>query len=278
MNNPFAYAGESARRYLDVRPGYPTAAIDAVLTTGQGDLATSRGFPPAALYEHGNLPVNSRDPIVTQGHLTIADIGAGTGKLTSTLVNHPSVKRAIAVEPSADMREAFRLALPEFPAEDLLGTAAEETGLPSNNFDVLTYAQSWHWLDEPKASAEAARLLKPGGTIALFFNQLDVAQPWVKRLTRIMRSGDVQRFAKPPTFGEAFTPPELTRCFWQDRLFPQEVMELGTTRSSWIKSTPANRLKMRENLRWYLYDQLGYADGNVVELPYHTFVWTATRR
>lgn len=159
MNNPFAYAGESARRYLDVRPGYPTAAIDAVLTTGQGDLATSSGFPPAALYEHCNLPVNSRDPIVTQGHLTIADIGAGTGKLTSALVNHPSVKRVIAVEPSADMREAFRLALPEFPAEDLLGTAAEETGLPSNSFEVLTYAQSWHWLDEPKASAEAARLL-----------------------------------------------------------------------------------------------------------------------
>ena len=41
---------------------------------------------------------------------------------------------------------------------------AEETGLPDDNFDVVTAGQCWHWFDRPRAAAEVARLLRPGGT------------------------------------------------------------------------------------------------------------------
>ena len=278
MDNPFTFAGQSAQRYVDVRPGYPLPAVGALLSAAYVSNTVGLANDDGAVQSPtDDMPTGHTAGDIRTG-LTIADIGAGTGKLTFSLASHPYVTRVIAVEPSSDMREAFHLALPDFPEEDLLATTAEHTSLPDGSMDVVTYGQCWHWLDEQSAAGEAARILKPGGTIALFFNQLDVSQPWVKRLTRIMRSGDVHRFTESPRFGDSFTDPMLTRYFWQDRLPPEAVMALGTTRSSWIKSSPENRAKMQANLHWYLFQKLGYDAESIVELPYHTFVWTATRR
>lgn len=55
---------------------------------------------------------------------------------------------------------------------------------------------------------------------------------------------------------------------------PSEViLTLGTTRSSYIRSSEAGRERMQANLRWYLYDHLGYAPGELVTIPYATLVW-----
>ena len=35
------------------------------------------------------------------------------------------------------------------------------------------------------------------------------------------------------------------------------------------------RARMQENLRWYLYEHLGYAPGETVTIPYTTLVWLA---
>jgi SAM-dependent methyltransferase len=43
-------------------------------------------------------------------------------------------------------------------------------------FDRVTSAQAWHWLDLPIATAKAASVLRPGGTLGLIWNagcQLD---------------------------------------------------------------------------------------------------------
>ncbi|MDY5585028.1 MAG: SAM-dependent methyltransferase, partial [Arcanobacterium sp.] len=87
--------------------------------------------------------------------------------------------------------------------------------------------------------------------------------------------GDVHRFDKPPKLSAAFSKPKLTHVQWEQPLTVQELFELGTTRSSWIKSTPENRTRMRENLRWYLEEELGYTNNDIVMLPYHTYLWRA---
>lgn len=213
--------------------------------------------------------------------ISVADIGAGTGKLTAQLLEETraleSGVRVVAVEPSGDMRAELVRVLPQIASGDVMPTTAESTGLDEASFDLLTYAQAWHWLDEDVAAREAARVLKPGGTLALLFNQMDVSIPWVKRLTRIMRSGDVHRWSVPPNLGEQFSTPELAIHYDRQYLHPKEVLALGRTRSSWIKSSEANREKMQGNLRWYLYERLGYREENLVEIPYRTFVWTARR-
>ena len=100
-----------------------------------------------------------------------------------------------------------------------------------------------------------------------------VSIPWVHRLTRIMRSGDVHRPDRPPTPGGNFAPMTLTQVAWEDRMTPEEILTLGTTRSSYIRSSEGGRARMQENLRWYLYEHLGYAPGEQVTIPYATLVW-----
>ncbi len=72
----------------------------------------------------------------------MADVGAGTGKLTRALI--AAGHRVVAIEPSSAMREALTQALPDVSVHD---ASAEATGLPDRSVDVAVFAQSWHWVD-----------------------------------------------------------------------------------------------------------------------------------
>lgn len=242
--NPFVGEGGA---YDSVRPAYPDEAVAALI-----DAARSR--------RGVNAP--GRD-----GPLRAADIGAGTGKMSELLARAGLL--VDAVEPS----EAMRAQASSVEGVTWHEGLAEETGLPNGAYDIVVFAQSWHWMDPERAGLEAARILAPGGVLAVVWNQMAVSIPWVHRLTRIMRSGDVHRPDKPPTPGGGFEPMTLTQVAWEDRMTPEEILALGTTRSSYIRSSEAGRARMQENLRWYLYDHLGHAPGEQVTILYATLVW-----
>ena len=239
--NPFVGEGGA---YDLVRPAYPDEAVAALV-----DAAPVRGGAAA------------RQP------LRAADIGAGTGKMSELLARAGLL--VDAVEPS----EAMRAQASFMPSVTWHDGVAEDTGLPDGAFDIVVFAQSWHWVDSARAGAEAARILAPGGALAIVWNQMDVSVPWVHRLTRIMRSGDVHRPDRPPTPGGGFAPMRLTQVAWEDVMTPEQVLTLGTTRSSYIRSSQDGRGRMQANLRWYLYEHLGYAPGETVTIPYTTLVW-----
>ena len=242
--NPFVGEGGA---YDSVRPAYPDEAVAALIEAAQ----RARGA----------------DALGQGGPLRAADIGAGTGKMSELLAR--SGLLVDAVEPS----EAMRAQASSIEGVTWHGGVAEETGLPNDVYDIVVFAQSWHWMDPERAGLEAARILAPGGALAIVWNQMAVSIPWVHRLTRIMRSGDVHRPDKPPTPGGGFAPMTLTQVAWEDRMTPEQILTLGTTRSSYIRSSEAGRARMQENLRWYLYDHLGYAPGEQVVIPYATLVW-----
>lgn len=242
--NPFDAA---TPEYARVRPVYPPAAVDAVLAGGRP------GSTPARV---------------------VADIGAGTGKMTSLLVERGL--EVHAVEPAAAMREHLS-EVAGTGSVVIHPTSAEASGLDAASVDVAVFAQSWHWVDPEAAGRELSRIVRPGGAAVAVWNQLDVQVAWIHRLTRIMRSGDVHRVDDPPLFGPGFTEPRVEVFSWVDQVSPEEIVELGRTRSAWLRSSAADRERMQDNLKWYLYEHLGYSVGQSIHLPYSTLVWSAQR-
>ena len=244
--NPFVGEGGA---YGSVRPAYPDEAVAALVDAARrarGADASGRGGP-----------------------LRAADIGAGTGKMSESLARAGLL--VDAVEPS----EAMRAQASPIEGVTWHDGVAEWTGLPNDLYDIVVFAQSWHWVDSERAGLEVERILAPGGALGIVWNQMDVSIPWVHRLTRIMRSGDVHRPDRPPTPGGGFAPMTLTQVAWEDRMTPEQILTLGTTRSSYIRSSETGRARMQANLRWYLYEHLGYAPGETVTIPYTTLVWLA---
>lgn len=218
-----------ASLYDEVRPGYP----DEVLSL----------FPSAP------------------GH--VVDVGAGTGKLTASLL--AAGHRVTAVEPSAAMLDELGRTCPG--AARVRGTA-EATGLAGGCADAVACAQTWHWVDVAAASAEFARVLRPGGVAVLAWNTLDVRVAWVHRLTRIMHAGDVQKPGFVPEVAAPLRVDRELRTEWVQRLTPEDIILLARTRAYWLRAKQPVRDKVEANLRWYLYDHLGFAPGETVELPY----------
>jgi ubiquinone/menaquinone biosynthesis C-methylase UbiE len=97
---------------------------------------------------------------------TVVDLAAGSGKLTRQLVALRC--EVIAVEPVDEMRAAIGAGI-----RTLEGTA-EAIPLPDASADAVTVAQAFHWFDGPKALAEIARVLRPGGALALVWNRRPV--------------------------------------------------------------------------------------------------------
>jgi SAM-dependent methyltransferase len=139
--DPVAAAGfgSAAELYERARPSYPEDAVAWLIErTGMGPSTT------------------------------VADVGAGTGKLTRLLVR--SGARVIAVEPVAEMRALIR------EAEAVDGTA-EELPFADGSVDVVTVAQAFHWFDFDRAIPEIARVLRRAGKLALVWNMRDLADP-----------------------------------------------------------------------------------------------------
>lgn len=131
-------------------------------------------FGPAARDYAAGRPTYPLDAIrwaLPAGARTVLDLAAGTGKLTERLLELGLDVHA--VEPLAEMRAVIP------PAARAVDGTAEAIPLPDASVDAVTVGQAYHWFDGPAALAEMRRVLRPGGTIGLFWNLLDDSVPWV---------------------------------------------------------------------------------------------------
>src|SRR5688572_28212763 len=94
------------------------------------------------------------------------DLGTGTGYLARGLAQRGL--RVTGIDIAPEMMEAAKaLDAAQGLQIDYVVGKAEDTGLPSAQFDLVTAATCWHWFDRKKASAEVLRLLKPGGWLVI---------------------------------------------------------------------------------------------------------------
>lgn len=137
------YTPEQAKDYAQHRSGYAPRLIQHILT------------------HHGH----------TGGRFgTVLDVGCGPGNSTRDLA--PFFSRATGVDPSTEMTNAAKkvggTTKDGNPIEYLTSDAEVCDGVDGSSVDLLTAAMSAHWFDMKRFWPTAARVLKPGGTVALF--------------------------------------------------------------------------------------------------------------
>ncbi len=116
----------------------------------------------------------------------VLDLGAGTGKLTATLVAMGA--DVVAVEPDPAMLSQLRRSLPAVRA---LSGSAEAIPLPDASVDAVLAGNAMHWFDMAVAGPELARVLAPNGILAGLWNLMDDRVGWVSGLARISGSAAI---------------------------------------------------------------------------------------
>ena len=148
--------GAAANAYAEHRPGYAEAAVRWVLE-----------------------PVWARRP------LRVIDLGAGTGKLTATLIRLGA--EVTAVEPDPKMLAVLRRDMADMASVRVRSGRAEEIPMPDGSVDAVVAGQALHWFDLDRALPEIARVLSPGGVLAGLWNVDDDRVDWVADLAKISK-------------------------------------------------------------------------------------------
>ena len=141
-----------------MQPGSPTAFEDLV-----DDYDAARPTYPAALYDA--LPELSG---------SVLELGAGTGIATRELERRAG--RLVSTDLGPKMLSRLHERSPEVP---VAVCRAEALPFADSVFDVVCGAQMWHWVDVARAVGEVRRVLRPGGALAVWWNEVDAdGLPW----------------------------------------------------------------------------------------------------
>lgn len=204
---------------------------------------------------------------------TVLDLAAGTGKLTTGLVTlgHD----VVAVEPLEGMVRQLINSLPS--VRPVMGVA-EQLPIADGSFDAAVVAQAFHWLDAERTFAELARVLRPGGPLALMWNVRDQSVPWVAELTPIIGSEKVESdwqetLESSPLFGAI-----ERRDFRHEQLLDlATLLDLVASRSYVITLTDAQRAEVFDRVRRLWSEHPGLSGRDRAPLPYVTEVYRVHR-
>jgi SAM-dependent methyltransferase len=190
----------------------------------------------------------------------VLDLGAGTGKLTATLVALGAY--VIAVEPDPAMLTELRRALPGVRA---LPGSAEAVPLSDASVDAVLAGNAMHWFDMDVAGPEIARVLEPDGILAGLWNVFDDRVDWVAELEAISGSaatGPRDTFsswraetaeAHLPSSGSArFGPPEQAEFPHGQRRTADTLVETFATKAGMLVMPDEEREATLDRIRAFL--------------------------
>ncbi|MEU1970109.1 class I SAM-dependent methyltransferase [Microbacterium sp. NPDC019599] len=202
----------------------------------------------------------------------VADVGAGTGKLTRALVELGA--ETVAIDPDHAMLVALSTAVHGVPT--FVGTG-ERMPLPAESVDAVVFGQAWHWVDAATASLEVARVLRPEGVLGLIWNVRDERVEWVRRLTEIMHGSAAEAMIAEggPEPHPPFTGFEQRTWGWKRPLTRAAFLDMVASRSYIITAAADERDRILGEVGM-LFDEIGGAR-DAVDLPYRTEAFRGMR-
>ncbi len=190
--------------------------------------------------------------------IDVADVGAGTGKMTGVLLGLGY--QVASIEPDEGMLSLLTRKFPQAIA--FVGTA-ERLPLPDASVDAVVVAHAFHWVDKALAFVEIARVLRPGGWLGVVWNDRDETDEWMPQISRAWREraetvGASFEHAVPehPRFG----PVERYQSRHSQELDEDALVALTASRSYVIALSVEERDRLFDDIR-LLFDRHRHATG-----------------
>ena len=247
--------GSDADRYDRARPRYPDALVGRIVA----------GLPGAA---------------------DVLDVGCGTGIVARQFQAAGCL--VLGVDPDARMadlarRHGLEVEVAAFEAWDRAG----------REFDAVVAGQAWHWVDPVAGAAMAARALRPGGRLAVFWNAFqtppDLAEAFATVYRRVMPDSPLLRggagTSGPDAYrglcakaadgmrqAGAFGEPEQWRFDWDRRYTRDEWLDQLPTSAFWAQIPAAGQREILAGIG----AAVGAAGGSFT-MHYTTVAVTAAR-
>ena len=240
--------GSAADAYESGRPDYPRDAVEWML-----------------------------DPARVEGRsIRVADVGAGTGKLTRTIVEAGA--EAVAVDPDPAMLSRLRANVHGVPT---FAGRAERLPLPDASVDAVLLGQAWHWVDPAAGSLEVGRVLRPGGVLGLVWNIRDESVPWVQALSAAMHGSHAEEMlaGDGPRVTAPFDELERRTWTWTRVITRPAFLDMVASRSYVITAGARERAEILAEVG-ALFDENARAedrDAEVVDIPYRTEAFRCRR-
>ncbi len=224
--------------------------------------------------------------LVPEGAREVLELGAGTGILTRLLAARGL--HVTACEPDSRMRAVLDAAT---HGVVVLDGRAERIPVPDASVDLVAAQSAWHWVDESLAVPEVARVLRPGGRLALAWTGTDRTVDWMRTLwaggikLSAEQSTELDAFrgrrhvVRPDAAGEdPFVEPETKLFEWTRMMTKSDLVALAATYSAVITLEESARRERLEAMSRYL-DRLDqFAVHDVIEVPMRSYCWRASLR
>ncbi|MBA2360991.1 MAG: class I SAM-dependent methyltransferase [Actinobacteria bacterium] len=204
----------------------------------------------------------------------VVEVGCGTGKLTRVLAERGL--RVEAIDPGAQLVQVARRHV-EGSAVRFHISRFEDLDLPAGAFAAVFSATAFHWVDPAVGWSKVARLLRPGGTLALLAHTIELdpemlatwremvteAAAWVSRDERTLLEGAearkgnvsqlwawlVKRDIARPEAAKLFRDVHLDTVQIEKREAVAEVLAQIRTESAYLRLDGERQLQLEERIR-----------------------------
>lgn len=217
---------------------------------------------------------------------TVADVGCGTGILSTLLLDHGNV--VYGVEPNPQMLAVAERLLGARPGFHSIAGTAEATALPDASVDWVMVAQAFHWFDVDEAQREFRRILRTAepllrANVALVWNNRREDAPFLREYEALLCSCGTdyaaikhQQVETDGRLERFFTDGYALRCCALRQVFDFEGLCGRTLSASYVPPEDDPRWRPLRARLQDLFDR--HAAGRTVAFDYDTHLYVGALR